>query len=562
MNDQKVDKRLKEIEDEILLLSGHLSEAVEKKLGVVIGDLKDGLETFKKSVLEIPAQKGAPAAPSVELTKLQNDLESIRIRIGSKEFDTDDDNLAKRLNDVSGTIMKALAGLEKNLQAIPAKKGAPAAPLIELNKLQSDIEALLKNIGSEELDGDTDNLARRLENYSDIIMKGLVGLETTMQEAIEQTTATQDDVKNTLAVNLTTLNDAIENVRTTLTTDVEETLGAKIEEIKDFIGNISGELSAESGKVMDNLSAIEKNVKDSVNRNGANQEESGEVLLQNLSSLNEVAEKIQQMLTVGEDTTAGTEIIEIKNHIGILSVDLSNSSDTINEKLAALDNGICEITAVKSRIDELSEELSAGDGIIKEDIAALNSKIKNAADNTASQQEEIKSTLQADIGKLNDSAEIIRRMVTTDEEKYLGSLTTMIHETVGKLSEELPEIAGQLNNRLVNVFKNAQDNATQDMEKQEEIKKVLLYDLYKLNEASDAILHMCTTEEERPLGGEVIVMSDRVEQIAGQMPNITEKINNHSAQLDKISSEVMRMRWFVVGAVVISLIVLIASFIK
>ena len=495
MSDQKVDNRLKEIEDEILLLSGHLSDAVDKKLGVRIGDLKDGMEKFRKSAL-----------------------------------------------------------------AVPAKNGAPAAPSIELNKLQDDIDALLKKIGSEELEGDNDNLALRLENFSGTIMQGLVGLQTTMQNAVEQTTATQDVVKNTLDGNLKTLNDAIENVRNKLTTDVEETLGAEIAEIKDRIENLSGELSSKSGNVMDSLSAIEKNVKESVDRNGAKQEVTREVLLQNLDGLKEVAETIQQMLTVGEDTTAGTEIIEIKNQIGILSGDLSNSSDTIREELAALDKGISEITVVKSKIEDLSEELSTGAGTIKEDIAALDSRIKTTADNNMSKQDEVKSILQDDFGKLNDNAEIIRRMVTTDEEKYLGSLTTMIHETVNKLSEELPEIAGQINNRLINVFKNAQDNAKQDMAKQEEIKKILLYDLYKLNETSEAMLRMCTTEEERPLGGEVIVMSDRVEQIAGQMPNITEKINNHSAQLDKISSEVIRMRWFVVGAVLISLAVLIASF--
>ena len=93
MNDQKVDKRLQEIEDEILLLTEHLSDAVGKKLGVVIGDLKDGLETFKKSVLEAPAKKGAPAAPSVELTKLQNDIETIRTRIGSEEFENKEGKL-------------------------------------------------------------------------------------------------------------------------------------------------------------------------------------------------------------------------------------------------------------------------------------------------------------------------------------------------------------------------------------------------------------------------------------------------------------------------------------
>jgi hypothetical protein len=45
-----------------------------------------------------------------------------------------------------------------------------------------------------------------------------------------------------------------------------------------------------------------------------------------------------------------------------------------------------------------------------------------------------------------------------------------------------------------------------------------------------------------------------------ESPVILEKVISINERLDSISAEVTRMRWFVLGAVGISLIVLIASF--
>ena len=50
MNKQKIDQRLKEIEEEVILLSGYLSESVENKLGVHLNNLKESMNYLKKTI--------------------------------------------------------------------------------------------------------------------------------------------------------------------------------------------------------------------------------------------------------------------------------------------------------------------------------------------------------------------------------------------------------------------------------------------------------------------------------------------------------------------------------
>ena len=641
MNDQKIDNRLKEIEDEIILLSGHLSDAVEKKIAVKIGDLKDGLDKFQKTVMTIPAKKGVPAAPALEFNKIQDDLDSIRKFIGSDEMEGKDDNLVKRIENFSGTLMKGLVNLETNMKdsvklssevqdiikttlnenisklrdtvekARAASAGDQAAAFsIDIDEIKSSVESAVegltenlnivvksmedldarikssteqsgKNIESVKasllenlnnlnntavsiqqalaIDEDTtlgteftgirsriNELSEELTGNSSTLMQGINTLDTTLRDSIKQSTDKQDETREILIRNLTTIGQSTDSIRQLLTIDEDKTFGTEITGIQTRIDGLSEEMTGNSGTVMKGIDALDTALRDSFRQSAEKQDETREILIQNLTTLSEAADSIRQLLTVDGDKTLGAEISGIGSEIAEIGSEVSGIGS--------------EVGGLQTDIKSLSKTVTDSSGSIKKEISEITGKIHEYSEKNAAGFDEVKTKLQKDLAKLNDSAEIIRRMVTTDEEKFLGSMTTMIHNIVLGLSEDLTEMSGQVNNRLVNIFKNAQDNIQQNLAKQDEIKKVLLFDLYKLNDTAERIHNLCTTEEDRPLGNEIIAISDRVEQISVQMPNITEKVDKHSSQLDSVTDEVKRMRWFIVGAVVISLIVLIASF--
>jgi len=380
MNKQKIDQRLKEIEEEVMLLSGYLSESVENKLGVHLNNLKESFNQLQKSVVSISKEETKVPDIKDNLTKLQSDLSSIVTTIGSKDYKTKDDNLTRRIENTSNNIMKKVATLDANLQ-----------------------ETAQKVIGK------------------------------------------QDEIKKTL--------------------------------------------------------------------------------LENLDKLQSTVEAIQHLCTIDEDKQLGTEIALINNKV-----------ENISEK-----------------IPEISE-------IFQKELLSLNTNLQENIQQTANQQIDIKDALQREISNINESAEVIRRMCTTDEEKYIGSMTTTIYNKVQELSEESYTFSENVKKWFLAIDKNVRIVNTQVVSKQEEVKKIILYDINNIADIAETLQNWCTTEEDRPLGSEIITVSDRIEKMSVEIPDILERVTALLSNIEKTSSEVMRMRWFVIGAVAISIIVLIISF--
>ena len=60
MNKQSIDKRLKELEEEMLLLSDYLGEAVDKKMGARLGELQKFLESIPAKARGAIQEKSTP----------------------------------------------------------------------------------------------------------------------------------------------------------------------------------------------------------------------------------------------------------------------------------------------------------------------------------------------------------------------------------------------------------------------------------------------------------------------------------------------------------------------
>ncbi len=521
MNDQKIDNRLKEIEDEIILLSGHLSDAVEKKIAVKIGDLKDGLDKFQKSVMTIPAKKGGPAAPALEFNKIQDDLDSIRKFIGSDEMEGKDDNLVKRIENFSGTLMKGLVNLETNMKdsvklssevqdiikttlnenisklrdtvekARAASAGDQAAAFsIDIDEIKSSVESAVEGLtenlnivvkSMEDLDArikssteqsgkniesvkasllenlnnlnntavsiqqalatdeDTtlgteftgirsriNELSEELTGNSSTLMQGINTLDTTLRDSIKQSTDKQDETREILIRNLTTIGQSTDSIRQLLTIDEDKTFGTEITGIQTRIDGLSEEITGNSGTVMKGIDALDTALRDSFRQSAEKQDESREILIQNLTTLSEAADSIRQLLTVDGDKTIGAEISGIGSEIAEIGSEVSGIGS--------------EVGGLQTGMKSLSKTVSESSGSIQKEVSEISGKIHEYSEKNAAVFDEIKANLQKDLAKLNDSAEIIRRMVTTDEEKFLGSMTTMIHNIVRGLSEEFDRV--------------------------------------------------------------------------------------------------------------------------
>lgn len=380
MNKQKIDQRLKEIEEEVMLLSGYLSESVENKLGVHLNNLKESFIQLQKGVVSI--SKGEAKVPDMkdDLKKLQSDLSSIITTIGSKDYKTKDDNLTRRIENTSNNIMKKVATLDANLQ-----------------------ETAQKVIGK------------------------------------------QDEIKKTL--------------------------------------------------------------------------------LENLDKLQSTVEAIQHLCIIDEDKQLGTEIALISDKV--------------------------------ENFSEIIPEISKN---IQKELLSLNTNLQENIQQTANQQIDIKDALLREIGNINESAEVIRRMCTTDEEKYIGSMTTTIYNKVLDLSDESYTFSENVKKWFLAIDKNIRIVNNQIVSKQEEVKKIILYDINKIADIAETLQNWCATEEDRPFGSEMITVSDKIEKMSEEIPDILERVTALLSHIEKTSSEVMRMRWFVIGAVAISIIVLIFSF--
>jgi len=168
--------------------------------------------------------------------------------------------------------------------------------------------------------------------------------------------------------------------------------------------------------------------------------------------------------------------------------------------------------------------------------------------------------LLKELFNLKENYEILRRMCSTDEEKFLGSMTTIIYNRTNEMSHELSKTLTNVRNWFATMDKKQQQISDKYLSEQEEMKKILLFDINRIAKTMDDVQSMVVTQEDRKIGNEVIATADKVDEIFHRLPELDDKVSNISSRLDRISSEVLHMRWYVIVAAVISIIVLIISF--
>ena len=460
MNNKKIDQRLKEIDDEIILLSGYLSDAVEKKLGERISAIKESID------------------------KLRN------------------------IGPVGGKVDVEVPEIADGL-----------------TRLQSDLDTLIKSIGGSEYKADDDNLTKRLEKSSGVILKSLAALDGQMQDTAQKTAVKQEEIKNSLLKSIDDLRSATEIVKHQISQDEEETLGSLIALIHSRIEELSKDIPVSSERMKQGFTLINEAVRTASRQSDEQHDEGHKLLLKNLERLQENADTLQKQLSQDDEKSLGSRISLMGERIKNISGEIPKTSEKINQGFSSLDKSV-----------------------------------QNVSQQLGKQHDEVKEALLKDINNLNDNAEAIRRMCTTDEEKYIGSMTTVIHSTVNEMSETIPNIANNIRKWFQTLDNKVQVTTAEAATSQEEMKKILLFDLNKIGETAEAIRNMCSTVEDRPLGSEMITVSERVEKMSEEVPDIQGKVTALSDKLDRVSSEVIRMRWFVIGAVAISIIVLVASF--
>ena len=460
MNNGEIDKRLKEIEDEVVLLSDYLGEAVEKKLGQRIGEIQERLDKFQKSAVSAEGGK-------IDISGLTGDFSSLHDEIGE----------------------------------------------------------LIRSLGAAEYTDKKDNLTLRLGKTSDTILKELVSLEKNLKDGMHTSSESHEQLKQVLITNFDTLAETIGTIQGLCTVDGEKTLGGEIAHIGGAIGNITEQIPELSKTVTDKITALEKRTHDTAEQAESKREETKNTLLDNLDLLKATIGEIKQQLSFENETTLGGEFESIREKIGTLNDALSSSTENLRQELSSFDK-----------------------------------TLKDNVQQTAAKQENVKNELVRILNNLDDNIEVLRRMCTTDDEKYLGSMMSFVSRKVEEMSEQLPEFAANVKKWLLALDKNVQTAARQTVSKQDEVKKILLYDINKIVETTESIEQSCITLENRPLGSEMIKVSDRVEKMSGELPETLDKVTALSDQLDRVTAEVKRMRWYVIGAVVISIIVLAASF--
>jgi hypothetical protein len=462
MNDSKIDQRIKEIEDEVVLLTDYMSEALEKKLGVHIKDLKESIDKLQKSGQNI------------------------------------------------GTGELKLPELSENL-----------------SELKSGIDNIIKIVGSKEYKTNDSGIDQSIENNLGGILEKLGSLDADINESIKITAENKEELLKTFLENINNLKTLSETIQHLCAVDKDSTLGEEIRLINKHTEEISGEIVNLSETGLKGLTSVEEALKNTEGKNAVKQEELKNTLHENFDMLGLSIDKISQLFKMDEGKQFGTEIALISEKLENVTKELPNFAKTVQ-------NGISQ----------------------------LNTGVQNSVQQTTKQQLEIKDALLKEIKNINDNAEVIRRMCSTDQEKFLGSMTTVVYNNMNELSEAMVSLQEKVKNWLVTIDKNLRTIANQSESKQEEMKKIILYDVNRINDIVETLKTWCTTEDTRPLGGEIITVSNRVGKIFEESPLILDKVTTLSNQLDKVSYEVMRMRWFVMGAVAVSIIVLIVSFFK
>jgi uncharacterized protein YqgV (UPF0045/DUF77 family) len=462
MNNSKIDQRMKEIEDEVVLLTDYMSEAVEKKLGVHINELKESIDKLQK--------KGIDIAKS-ELI------------------------LPDFTEDLSG--------------------------------LKSGIDNITKIIGAKDLKTKDESFNRIIENNFGSIMEKLGSLDTDINEGIKRDVENKDELLKSFLENIQKIKILSENIQRLCTIDKEKNFKDEFGLLNKHVKEISDQIQNFSETSYKGLTSFEEVFQNTEDVNSLKQEELKKTLLGNFDTLNSSIDKVLQLCKTDE-----------------------------NKQLDA------EIALLSDKLEKVALELPNISKIMKNEVLQLNTGVTNSIEQSIKQQIEIRDALLKGIKNINDNAEVIRRMCSTDQEKFLGSMTTVVYNNMNELLEAMTSLQEKVKEWFLTIDKNIKVLSNKFDLKLEESKKIILYDINKLNDIAEVLKIWCTTEDNRPLGSEVISISNKVKKMFEETPLILEKVTLLNDQLDKVSVEVMRMRWFVVGAVAVSILVLIVSFFK
>ena len=435
MDKEKIEKRLKEIDDEVRLLSEYVGESVEKRLVKHLDGVKVVMETIQESSSQSEIPSEAYTQISDGMLQLKTDLDTLLTTFENNRRN-DLDGLIERIGKNAGTLVDGVSSID--------------AAVINADK---------------KADGRFDSLNEQL----------ITGFE----------------VLKTSSESLTML----------LTVNENETLSGLVEKVDAAVAS-SGDKADERFGTLDAQ------------------------LVAGFETLKSSSESLTSLFTVDE-----------------------------NETLAGLVGKIDAGT--KKIISELPDiSVRVGDGI-----GALKNTLRDGVSQLDRGTADSRETLLKELRALSENAEVIRRMCATDDEKFLGSMATTIFNHVNRMNEELPKVAVNIKNWFVTLDKKVQASSDDINSRQDEMKKLLLYDLGKISEGTDVLKSMCTTTDERPLGGEMLMVSDRVGSILEDVGDIQYKVTRMADQLDRVSAEVVRMRWFVIAAVTASIVVLATSFI-
>jgi hypothetical protein len=357
-----------------------------------------------------------------------------------------------------------------------------------------------------------------------------------------------------------------------LSTGVAENLSGPLDDLKTLLAGLEKNISVGfeqkdmSGAVTAELGTIESALAHISAALDTLEEQTKQDLLANrLDALSGTMSTEAKALgtRLSEVTSAGkTNADDIKNALSNSTADIVKKTEEITgliEKSGILKAGQ-QIDAMGKRVEKATEAIPALPAQVKKQLEETEKRLQEKSDAVSAAQEEAKKVLMKDHDELHRSLEIIRRMCTTDEEKYLGTLATLMNERISALSAELPEQIAANRQKILALDKSILSASQNAITKQDEAKKLILFDVATIGKTADEIKRAVATGADTMIGAEVSRIAVRTDRIAEDVPSVLDRVNTIASGMDRMTAQVNHMRWLVAGAVGISLIVLIVSF--
>ena len=508
MNDTKIDDRLHDIEDEVRLLSGYISDAVGASLDTRIGGLAKSIESLKGFSVDVQNLSGQ-AQPDIEAySSLHEELKTLNETIEAQFADIGErigamQPMSPDIKDITGKIpsySKEFESLRNELKKISDTIGS------RLVALEKQIEPMQQN------DPEIKKLADQFPKHMEKLLSLQSGLES-------------------LQGGLKTLNAAVEQSQNSIGDSVDGGLTRISDDITPRFDAIAGEIKSLNAVVEQSRKSIGDSVDGSLTR---------------LSE--DIAPRFDAL--AGELKTLGDALPVIHDQVQSNNASQSQLQKEITESIGRLKKQFDAVTAdFTSNIDSLNKNLSRnGD------------TIQNMSQRIGQKQDETAAKLLKEVTSLRENSEVIRRMCSTDEEKFLGTMTTVVYNRTTEMSGELTKIINSMKKWFASLDENQRRAAEKTMDRQDDMKKSLQFDINKVSETLQKVDMQVSHDKRRPIGAEIIRTSDKVTALEEIMPGIQEKVASIDEQLAQVSKEVRLMRWYVIAAAGVSIAVLAASF--